>query len=244
MFSKRTWNVLSASTRCPHERNMTSESAVRATRGTAWFARGSSLFLISVLEVGTPFLRMVILARFLDLRELGFASALAATYATLEMTSDIAIHRFVFGAAPDEFNETIASAQALLVLRGLSVGLLAVVLAPFIAGLLSLGAHWKIFAALGGIVLMRAFENLEPRVAERNYQFGAQMRIGLLASTLSLSALAATVYLWRDHTAIVMSLLGQTISGIITEVRSWLASLIGSAFDPSTSVPPSALLIR
>ena len=207
---------------------MTSESAATAKRGTAWFAKGSSLFLISVLEVGTPFVRMVILARFLDLRELGFASALAATYATLEMTSDIAIHRFVFGAAPDEFNETIASAQALLVLRGLGVGLLAVVLAPFVAGLLSLGAHWKIFAALGGIVLLRAFENLEPRVAERNYQFGAQMKIGLLASALSLTALAVTVYLWRDHTAIVMSLLGQTIgvvagSQILARVRYQLS---------------------
>ena len=123
--------------------------------------------MIALLEMGTPFARMVILSRFLDLHEVGFGSALAATAATLDMSTDIAIHRFVYAAKLDEFAETLASAHALSVLRGLGVGLLAIVLAPFIAALLSVGADWKIFAALGIITFIRGFENLEPRVAER-----------------------------------------------------------------------------
>jgi O-antigen/teichoic acid export membrane protein len=186
------------------------------SRAWSWITKGSSLFMVSALELGTPFVRMIVLARFLSLSEVGFASALAATYAMLEQTTDIAIHRFVFSSPPDKFNTTLATAHGLSVLRGLSVGVFAVAAAPFVAALLSLEADWTIFAALGAIVIVRSFENLAPRVAERNYQFGAQFRMNVVAGLLSLFALGVTVYLRRDHTAIVMSLLGHAIGIVVT----------------------------
>jgi len=75
-----------------------------------WAARGYSLLAISVLELITPLVRMIVLTRFLDLRELGFASALAATYGAFELTTDIAMNRFVFSRSRDEYAEALGAA--------------------------------------------------------------------------------------------------------------------------------------
>ena len=195
---------------------MSSVSSQRLGRVRTWLGKGSTLFVISVIEISTPFVRMLILARFLDLGELGFASALAATYGIFETTTDLAVHRFVFRAPPDEFDDAMASAHALMLLRGIFIAVLAIVAAPLIASMLSVGPEWKIFAALGPIALVRAFENLGPRVAERNYQFNAQFKIVLASNGLGLIALVVALYLRHDHTAIVVGLLGQMVGYIVS----------------------------
>ena len=187
----------------------------RSARVRSWFAKGSTLFMTSLLEIGTPFARMIILARFLSLAELGFASALTATYGIFETTTDLAVHRFVFRAPPDEFDDALASAHALMILRGLIICVVAVAAAPLIASLFSVGPEWKIFAALGLLALVRSFENLGPRVAERNYQFSPQLKMNLASTALGLAALVATLYLRRDHTAIVMCQLGQNVGYVV-----------------------------
>ena len=187
----------------------------RFARARSWFAKGSTLFMTSLLEIGTPFARMIILARFLSLAELGFASALTATYGIFETTTDLAVHRFVFRAPPDEFDDALASAHALMILRGLIICVLAVAAAPLIASMFSVGPEWKIFAALGLLALVRSFENLGPRVAERNYQFSPQLKMTFASSALGLLALVATLYLRRDHTAIVMCQLGQNVGLVV-----------------------------
>ena len=194
---------------------MSPVSAQLLRRVRSWLGKGSTLFMISMLEMGTPFVRMLILARFLELGELGFASALAATYGIFETTTDLAVHRFVFRAPPNEFEEAMASAHALMLLRGVVVCVFAIGAAPFVASMLSVGSDWRIFAALGPLALIRSFENLGPRVAERNYQFNAQLKMTVASSALGLSLLVAALYVRRDHTAIVMCQLGMNVGLVL-----------------------------
>jgi len=194
---------------------MNPKSARALGRVRTWLGKGTTLFMISVLEIGTPFVRMLILARFLDLGELGFASALSATYGIFETTTDMAVHRFVFRAPPDEFDDAMASAHALMLLRGVVICVLAVAAAPLIASMLSVGSHWKIFAALGPLALIRSFENLGPRVAERHYQFKPQFKMTLASTALGLSLLVPTLYVKRDHAAIVMCQLGLNLGLVL-----------------------------
>jgi len=105
----------------------------------ALVARGSPLILVNAYDVGVPFVRMLVLGRFLDLRELGFASLLAAAYATLEQISDFAIYRFVLSAPREHYDEALASAHALSVLRGLALGGIGFAAAPILASAFSLG---------------------------------------------------------------------------------------------------------
>jgi O-antigen/teichoic acid export membrane protein len=177
----------------------------------ALFAKGYSLFFVSLFEVGTPFVRMMILSRALSLRELGFASALGATYAGFEQITDFAIYRFVFSARREKYQEALASAHALSVLRGLVVGGLAVAASPFIAMALSLSDYWLDFALLGGVIMIRSLEHLAPRVAERDYRYGVQFKVNVVANGLALTALVGTLLFERTHVALLASLFAQMI---------------------------------
>ena len=92
--------------------------------------RGSALVVINAFDLGVPALRMVILSRFLDLRELEFVSLLAALYATLEQVTDVAMYKFVLSSPREDYEEALAAAHALSVLRGLIVGLIGVAISP------------------------------------------------------------------------------------------------------------------
>ena len=174
--------------------------------------RGLSLLSVGLMDFGTPFIRMLILVRMLDLNELGFASALAATYGTFEQVTDIAIYRFVVSTARVDFSEALACAHALSVLRGFVVGIAALLLAPGIAYLFSLDRDWGSFAVLAAIIFGRSLEHLEPRVSERDYRYGAQIKISMISNFLGLFALAATAFISHSHNAVIAFLLAQMLA--------------------------------
>lgn len=178
-------------------------------------ARGYSLVIVSVIENGVPFFRMLMLSRGLTLKELGFSSALAATYSAFEQITDFAVYRFVFSAPRERYDEAMASAHALSILRGAVVGGIAAAAAPLIARALSLAAYWPDFAALGLVVFIRSLEHLGPRVAEREYRYGTQLKVNLISNGMGLAALAATLLATRSHIALIASLLAQMISQVV-----------------------------
>jgi O-antigen/teichoic acid export membrane protein len=154
---------------------------------------------------------MLILTRLLSLNELGFASALAAVYGTFEQITEIAIYRFVFSSPRVDYAEALASAHALSLLRGCIVGALALLTAPGLAYLLSPDRDWMSYASLGAIILGRSLEHLEPRVAERDYRYGAQFKVSLAGNGLGLAALVAAALRWHSHDAVVAFLFAQMI---------------------------------
>jgi len=175
----------------------------------ALFAQGSALMLVYAYDVSVAFVRMLVLSRFLDLRELGFTSLLAATYATLEQLTDFSLYRSVLSAPRENYEEALASAHGLSVLRGLVVGGIGVAAAPLLAAAFSLGPEWPSFAAVGLIAFVRSFENLGPRVAERDYRYGAQAKVSTVANGLSIAVLLVAVALKQGHNALILSLLAQ-----------------------------------
>ncbi|HTR13545.1 MAG TPA: oligosaccharide flippase family protein [Roseiarcus sp.] len=177
-------------------------------------ARGYSLVIVSVIENGVPFVRMLMLSRGLTLRELGFSSALAATYGSFELITDFAVYRFVFSAPRDTYEEAMASAHALSLLRGAVVGGIAAAAAPLVARALSLAVYWPDFAVLGLVVFIRSLEHLGPRVAERDYRYGAQLKVNFISNGMGLAALAATLLMTRSHIALLASLLAQATSQV------------------------------
>jgi O-antigen/teichoic acid export membrane protein len=176
--------------------------------------RGSALVVIYAFDLGLTAVRMVILSHFLDLRELGFASLLAALYATLEQATDVAMYKFVLSSPREDYGEALASAHALSVLRGLIVGVIGVAIAPFVAQAFHLGAEWLSFAALGLVVFIRSFEHLEPRVAERDYRYGAQAKIVVVSNSVSLAALVAGIALRQGANALILSFLAYVLTFI------------------------------
>ena len=174
--------------------------------------RGSALVVIYASDLGLTALRMVILSHFLDLRELGFASLLVAFISTLEQATDVAMYKFVLSSSREDYEEALASAHALSVLRGLVVGLLGVAAAPFVAEAFHLESEWLSFAALGLVVFIRSFEHLEPRVAERDYRYGAQAKTVTMSRGVGLAALVAGIALRQGANALILSYLADMLT--------------------------------
>lgn len=173
------------------------------------------LVLLSAVEMGMPFVRMVALTRLLDLKEVGFASVLIATITFLDLATDIAIHRFVYSVPKEQFETALASAHALFVLRGLALAALTLCAAPLIAWALSLGADWGSFAALAPVIVLRSFEHLGVRVAERDYNYWPQLSNTTISSVLSVAVLAAVAVTTRNHVAIIAALYAQAVATLI-----------------------------
>ncbi len=172
---------------------------------------GYPLILLSVVEIGPPFVRMIILTRLLDLPQLGFASALTSIYSMFEMVTDIAIFRYVYSVPRAEFDEALAGAQAVSIIRGAVVSGLLLCASPFVARLLSLQSEWTAFALLAPVVFIRSFESSAPKVAERDYQYGGQLRTMLGSNALSLAAVTITAAITHSHIAVIASLLADAI---------------------------------
>jgi O-antigen/teichoic acid export membrane protein len=173
--------------------------------------RVSPLLIVNLYDSGVPFIRMLLLSRFLDLRELGFASVLTAVYATFELITDINISRFVLSAPREDYEEALAAAHALSALRGLLVAFAIVALAPIIAAAFSLGSQWLSFAALAPIVVLRSLEHLGPRIAEREYRYGPQLKVATVAYGVGLAALFGSIVIFANHLALIASLFGQMV---------------------------------
>ncbi len=170
------------------------------------------LMIVSGLEVGMPFIRMFALTHILSLREVGFVSVLTAFLAFLELSTDLAIFRFVYAAPKAQFEEALASAHALSVARGVVVCLLALCVAPFVAATVSLGEYWTSFALLAPPILLRSFEHLGPRVAERDFEYWPQAKTNGVSVGFALAALIVVALVTRNHEAIIASVYAQIIA--------------------------------
>ncbi|MBV9287273.1 MAG: oligosaccharide flippase family protein [Hyphomicrobiales bacterium] len=167
----------------------------------------SPLVVLSAMDITTPFLRMLVLTHFLDLRELGFAAALATTLGLFEQVTDMLMYRFVFSVPHEDFVKALAAAHAVSVVRGAAVGLLVALASPIAASIFGLGDDWAIFAALGPIVFIRSLENLGPRSAERDYQYAAQLKSNLVGATLGLGSMLLVAIRTHSHLALYVQLL-------------------------------------
>ena len=180
-----------------------------------YFSRSLPLALLSLVEYGTPLLRMLALSRILDLSELGFAAALTATYGAYAMVTDFGTYRFVLSAPREDYEEALASAHALMILRGAAVAIVGVAIAPLIAAAFSLTEYWGSFALVAIAFFIQCLEHIGPRVAERDYRYGVQLRATLIANAAGLTALLATLMATHSHKAIIAFLFAHQTTQVI-----------------------------
>jgi O-antigen/teichoic acid export membrane protein len=180
------------------------------------------LVTVSGMDIGIPFIRMLALSHALSLRELGLASLLMAAYGTYEQVTDLAVYRYVLSAPREAFHEALAAAHALAVTRAVVLSAIAVALSYPMALIFNSGQDWGSFAMLGLITFVRPFEHLQPRIAERDYNYGIQLKVSLIANAASLAALAASLLIAPSHVAILASLLGFAVGEVAGS--HWLSS--------------------
>jgi O-antigen/teichoic acid export membrane protein len=136
------------------------------------FRRTLPLFVDSAFSTVIPFIRTLILTHLLAPYEFGFASALAATFATFELITDIAITNFVFSSPRSVYSQAIAGAHAVSIMRGFCVACFVLLASKPVACTLATCGDWPSFAWLAFPTFILSFSHLEIRVkATRDYQY-------------------------------------------------------------------------
>jgi Polysaccharide biosynthesis protein len=182
-------------------------------------AQGLYLLSISFFDFGSPLVRMICLSHLLSLEEVGFASALSAVVAALEQVTDMATYRCVFTSSREDFDEALAGAHAVGLLRGCFLAAVSLLGAPFVAHLFGRSQDWRAFAFLGVISFVRSLEHIETRVAERDYRYDGQFRVSLVSNGAGLLSLILFAAIWRDHNALLASLFVQSLLSTLMSHR-------------------------
>jgi len=173
--------------------------------------RGLPLFGFSFFEMAASFVRMLILTHVLGPYEFGFAAAISATYATIEQITDIAIYRFVFSSHRSIYHETLSGAHALTIIRGVFLaGCILVVSYPLACTLATCG-DWPSFSWLAPITIIKSYEHLEIRVAERDYRYWPQFIASLVSHGSGLIALTVIAYKTGSHYGFIAYLVVQAM---------------------------------
>lgn len=174
------------------------------------FRRTLPLFVDSTSNIVMPFLRTFILTHLLAPYEFGFASALAATYATFELITDIAITNFVYTSPRSVYAEAVAGAHALSIMRGFCVAFLILLASKPVACTLATCGDWPSFAWLAPATLIQSFAHLEIRVnASRDYQYWPPAAASIASHVCGLLALLLITYKYQNQYGYVAYLLVQ-----------------------------------
>ena len=157
-----------------------------------------------------PFMRTLIFTHLLVPYEFGFASALAATFATFEQITDIAISNFVFSSPRSVYAEAVAGAHAISIVRGFCVGAFMLLASKPVACTLATCGDWPSFAWLAPVTFIRSFEHFEIRVkANRDYRYWPPLVASIASHGCGLVALFLITYKFENHYGYIAYLLVQ-----------------------------------
>jgi O-antigen/teichoic acid export membrane protein len=175
----------------------------------AAISKAGALAVLGATEIGVPFVRMIVLTRILGAYEFGFAAALTATYGAVEQITDTSLYRFVLATSRDRYEEALATAHGIALVRGVLVAMLILALSyPFGCGMVSC-EEWSGFAWLAPLPLIKSLENLEVRVYERDYHYKPQLAASIISHGCGIAAMLVVGTQTGTHHALLAYLLVQ-----------------------------------
>ncbi len=176
---------------------------------------------------GLGLLRNIILARLLGPSEMGVFATLAITLSLLDMLSDLGPDRLLIQAEDGDRKEFQATAQTMLVIRGMVCSVLLVGAAMPIAGLLGNPSLAWMIAALGAVAGLRGLLHLDFKRVQRDHDFRSSMIVELISAGVTTAAVAvfakhihsASAFVWISLLQVVVLVIAS--HGIATR-RYWL----------------------
>ncbi len=167
------------------------------------------------IELGSLFVRTIILARLLGSREFGIASAINTLGAVIEMISFVGLDRYLVYARDGGSQAALDAAHTLSLARGCIGFSLTVLLAWPVAALIHEGQLGPEFAVLALAPLLRGLAHLGVFQMQRAHRFRPAATADALAALTGLTVSAIVAWLHPDHTAILWGLLAQAAACVL-----------------------------
>jgi O-antigen/teichoic acid export membrane protein len=168
------------------------------------FALGSLASLAPLVEFASRFGRTIILSRLLSPTEFGIAAALAVAMGIAEISTDLALDRFLILRSAGEDREVLAAAHRLSVARGAVLALLVLIAAPWVADFLGAADSAWSFRATAAVILLRSCTHLEMKQVQRDFRYAPDAMAFIAAHTAVFLAVYPAARLLGDHRAMVV----------------------------------------
>ncbi len=168
------------------------------------FALGSLASMAPLVEFASRFGRTIILSRFLSPTEFGIAAALTVLMGIAELSTDLALDRFLILRSAGDDREVLAAAHRLSVARGSILALVILIVAPWVASFLGAPDHAWSFRAVAGVVFLYSCANLEMKQVQRDFRYAPDAMAYVAAHTAVFLAVYPAVRLLGDHRAMLV----------------------------------------
>jgi O-antigen/teichoic acid export membrane protein len=169
-----------------------------------FLALGSLASLAPLVEFTSRFGRTVILSRFMSPTEFGIAAALAVLMGVAELSTDLALDRFLILRSGGDDREVLAVAHRLSVARGGILALIILVVAPWVAAFLGAPDNVWSFRAVAGVVFLHSCANLEMKQVQRDFRYAPDAMAYIAAHIAVFLAVYPAVRLLGDHRAMIV----------------------------------------
>ena len=190
--------------------------------------QGALLFSGFAGSQGMSFLRNAILGHALAKGDFGIAATLTLLLQLLDSLTDLGADRLIVQAADGDEPRFVATQHSALVLRGFVIGLLLFVASGSIASFFSIPEAAWAFAAIALVPVIKGFQHLDPRRAQRTLNNRPFMLVEVLPQAAALGLTLPAVKLFPGYAAVVWLSFAQAIvtlavSHLVAERRYALA---------------------
>ncbi len=159
--------------------------------------------------------RNALLAHFLSKGDFGIAAVLTITLQAFEMLTDPAVDRLIVQARAADLGRLLATAQLVIAIRGVLVGLLLALTAPLAASLFGIADTAHAFMLLALVPLIRAGMSLDCRRAQRDLNSTPSILVELLPQAGALAMTYPAVQWSGGYEAMVWIAIGQALLQLI-----------------------------
>lgn len=169
-------------------------------------ALGSLVSIAQATEFASRLGRTIILARLLSPAEFGIGAALTLLMGIAELSTDLALDRFLILRAGRDDGDVLAAAHRLSVMRGAVLAIVIFVAAPWIAQFLGAPDHVWSFRAVAGIILLHSGTHFEMKQIQQDFRYAPDALAYIITHVTVFMAVYPAARLLGDHRAVLVLL--------------------------------------
>lgn len=187
-------------------------------QSTLTLADAGSQGLVLLAGMGSAqalsFVRNAVLGHSLSPRDFGIAASITLLLQLVETLSDLGHDRLIVQAPDGESDRFLAATHAVAVARGLLLGAMLLLLAPWAAHFFAVPDAAPAFAAVAIVPVLKGFVHMECRRAQRRFDNRPQMLVEVVPQAVALIATLPLVRWQGGYEAVVTLAILQALSAV------------------------------
>jgi O-antigen/teichoic acid export membrane protein len=177
-------------------------------RASVWFVRSLLASSAPIATFASRFARNIILSRLLVSNQFGTAIAIGVVLSLIEQTLDVGLDRFVM---VNSSKQALAAAHVVLIARGFLVSFLLAASSPLMAAIFGVLQFSSSFALVALVPLIDGFTHIGIKRIKKDYKYGPDGVATVVSSLAGVGAVTLSAIALRDHRAIVIGLVTQSL---------------------------------